>query len=204
MPRLWLKFCGLVRPADFDHAISLGADAVGIIAVPSSPRFLALNEAAVLGARARGASKLTLVLQDPDSGFAREYIAATNPDLLQFHGAESEAEAAGHGLPYIKATRTLDAASLRLLRTHEAAWALMLDSPEVTAELLAMLEASSASKPCRCILAGGLTVQNLAERLSAVTPFGIDVSRGIESSPRVKDQNKMTEFAHAVRANQIG
>ncbi|MBI5060618.1 phosphoribosylanthranilate isomerase [candidate division KSB1 bacterium] len=203
MSALWLKFCGIVRAEDLDTAVSLGVDAVGIIAVPHTPRAVSLAEAALLGDRPRGSSKLVVVFQDSDPGFIREYISAARPDLLQFHGRESSGFAESFSIPYIKAVRGEDSASFVLLAAHANSWAILIDNPAGADQLTSRLASDPQLAGRRLVLAGGLNVSDLSDRVARLRPFGVDVSRGIEGSPRMKSEQKMIEFVHAARAIKV-
>ncbi len=177
---------------DFAFAVELGVNAVGVICVPNTPRFVELEELAKLARLPRGHSQLVLVFQNASSEFVTTCIEIARPDVLQFHGDETAFYCASFGLPYIKATR--DGQQISKLLDHSAAHAILIDIPE----LMRPIHALQIQKPI--ILAGQLTELNVGACIRKHKPFGVDVSRGIEIEPRKKDHILMTQFAEAVRA----
>lgn len=193
----WIKLCGLVRPEDVEFAGELGVNAVGIVAVPESPRFVSLAEARQISRAPRGDCRLTLVVRDAGRELITVYIEACNPDLLQFHGNESPAYCASFGMPYIKVVRSGSPADLTELGAHTEAAFWMMDVKHSISQAPDLF-AQGDSRPW--ILAGGLGVQNVADRIRLLHPYGVDVSRGIEREPRKKDHQLMRAFIHAVRS----
>lgn len=186
--KVWLKFCGMCRVSDFSLAVALGADAIGLICVPNTPRYVNDDDLRALAALPRGKSQLTLVFQNTPDPVVRERIAVAKPDLLQFHGEETPGFAESFGIPYIKATK--NASQFPELALHNNAFAWLIDDPEYDVDLSVQPHA----KPI--IIAGQISLGNLRERIEKCRPFGVDVSRGIELEPRKKDTKLMTEFAH--------
>ncbi len=191
----WIKLCGLVQPDDFRLAVELGVDAIGVVAVPDTLRCISLDDAQILGDINRDTSLLAMVTQDGAEAWIKAYISACRPDLLQFHGHETPQFCASFGLPYIKVARSLDQAELVSLAAHGEARYWMLDLKTEIAEIPGMV----AELPVPWILAGGLNVQNVADQIRRLQPFGVDVSRGIEELPRKKNRDKMRAFVHAIR-----
>lgn len=200
--RTRIKFCGMTRAQDVAHAEQLGVDAIGLVLVPKSPRFIAPSMAAQL----RATTKLTTVVlfQDADAPFVQRAIEQVRPDVLQFHGDESEAFCASFGLPYLKAVSMHAPQDLARLRdTFASAAGLLLDSHVAgglggTGHAFDWSAVTPIDKPI--VLAGGLTATNVGEGISRVHPAAVDVSSGIEQKPGVKDSAKMRDFVEAVRA----
>lgn len=197
---MWVKFCGITQPADFAEAVRLGVDAIGIITVPSSPRCVKHSQLLDLASLDRGASKVVLVTQDQSHDIIALAVEALKPDLLQLHGDESPAECASFGLNYIKATRVQNVDVLDALTKHESAWAWLIDRKVIVDSEQNVYSLLAENPARRIIIAGGLTPQNVAERIAATSPFGVDVSSGIESAPGVKDHVKMKLFLKSVNA----
>ena len=199
--RTRIKFCGMTRAQDIALAEQLGVDAIGFVLVPKSPRFIAPAMAAQL----RATTKLTTVLlfQDADAPFVQGAIEQVKPDLLQFHGDESEAFCASFGLPYLKAVSMHAPQDLPRLRdTFASAAGLLLDSHVAgglggTGHAFDWSAVTPIDKPI--VLAGGLNAANVGEGISRVHPAAVDVSSGIEQKPGVKDSAKMRDFVEAVR-----
>jgi phosphoribosylanthranilate isomerase len=137
----------------------------------------------------RGHTKFVLVVQEPSRDDVIQCVDLLAPDMIQFHGTESPEFAESFGLPYIKATRCAE--DVAHLRKHTAAFAHMLDSETIDGN-------ETLSLP-RLIIAGGLTCEIVAERIAMLKPWGVDVSRGIERYPGVKDEELMSNFLRTVR-----
>jgi phosphoribosylanthranilate isomerase len=203
--RTRIKFCGITRAEDLAAAAACGADAVGLVLVPESPRALSLEAAQALRQRLPPFVCAVALLRNPSAAAVRETLQIVRPDLLQFHGEEPEEFCAGFGVPYIKAIPmhgdlrpVLDRA-----RAYRSATALLLDG-HAPGELGGRgrgfdwgQAAGAFAKPM--ILAGGLDAQNVAAAILALRPYAVDVSSGIEAgTPGVKDSGKMAAFARAV------
>ncbi|ANF57797.1 phosphoribosylanthranilate isomerase [Halotalea alkalilenta] len=200
--RTRIKFCGLTREDDVDAAVEAGADALGFVLWPGSKRAVTLERLEALSARVPPFVARVGLFVDQDA----EVIAAAAPclDLLQFHGDEPPQACAGFGTPWLKALRMregldLDAAAQR----YAGARGLLLDAwrpgvPGGTGETFdwARIPAWLAS---RIVLAGGLDAGNVAEAITRVRPYAVDVSGGIEAAPGRKDHERMAAFAAAVR-----
>ncbi len=198
---MWIKLCGIVRPVDFELAVALEVDAVGVVSVKGTPRCISSDEARELGSLDRKKTKLVLVVQDPDKQELNEMILMLKPDLLQFHGQESAEFASQFSLPYIKATRSTSDSAIALLKSHRDAFAWIVDSRDDSDKRrLLFSHLIESHKDRRVILAGGLSPDNVRTRMMQVLPFGVDVSGGIEVRPREKDPDLMRRFVHAVRA----
>ena len=197
---MWIKFCGLVRPEDFEVAVSLAVDAIGVIAVPGTPRCVTAEEGSILSCLPRGNSKLTLVFQDPEANYAKEMISALQPDLLQFHGSESHRDIAAYGLPYLKTVRGVRRRDVELLSEHRDAFAWLIDVPDLNYDVAGRMYHLRDAHPQRqLIVAGGLNLSNISRIMQHVRPWGVDISRGIEMTPRQKDHRLMKQFVEAVR-----
>lgn len=201
--RTRIKFCGIRRPGDRDAAVALGVDAIGLILVPASPRFVEPERAAKLRAGLPPFVASVVLFKDADAGFVQEAIDAVNPDLLQFHGSEPEDFCASFGRPYLKALAMGGKVSLpRAARSYASATGLLLDSHAPggmggRGETFAWRKAPAIKKPL--LLAGGLNPDNVAKGIALMRPFAVDVSSGIEARPGVKDSEKMRAFVAAVQ-----
>ncbi len=189
---VWIKYCGFCNSTDYSFAIALGIDAVGLICVPDTPRFVSDAELSKLGKMRRGKAKLVLVFQDADSSFVEQRIDLANPDMLQFHGQESAEFAESFNLPYIKATR--DSSELHLLYPHQKAFAWMIDDPAFTG----IQDELPGDRPI--IVASGLDPTNIVERIEQCRPFGVDIARGIQRDDRHKDPLTMIKIEYLVRS----
>lgn len=199
--RTRVKLCGLTRVEDVDVAVAAGADALGFVLWPGSRRAVDEERLAELAARVPAFVTRVGLFVDQDSALIER--CAPYLDLLQFHGDESPAFCAGFGRPWIKALRMRDDLDLHTAaQAYRGAQALLLDAyrpgvPGGTGETFDWSRIpAELAKPV--ILAGGLDADNVAWAISAVSPFAVDVSGGVEASPGIKDADHIMAFFAAV------
>jgi phosphoribosylanthranilate isomerase len=206
MKRTRIKLCGLRRVEDVEAACTLGADAVGFVCHPPSPRFVAPDDLAGLVRALAPFVTPVLLFVDAAPAAIRRALDAVPEALLQFHGTESAAECAAYGRPYLRAV-TLGAGSdlLDFEREFATARALLVDAPTpghggggVTFDWKLIPDRRWRTVPL--VLAGGLTSANVGAAIEQVRPDAVDVSSGIESARGVKSVRLMQEFVAAVRA----
>ena len=207
--RTRIKFCGMCREQDIDYALGLGVDAIGLILVPGTPRAVSLDQAAALRARVPALVSCVALVMDAEPDLLRAVLDQVKPDLLQFHGRESESDCAKWQCPYLKAIPMADpAVGLEWMQRYPSARGLVLDAHGVG-------EAGGAgrafdwtqipgSQRQRMILAGGLGPQNVSAAIETVRPWAGDVSSGIEQSPGLTSAERMLEFVLAVRSADAG
>jgi phosphoribosylanthranilate isomerase len=211
--RTRVKICGLTRAEDVRAACALGADAVGFVCHPASPRFV---EPARLAALAQAIAPLVtpvLLFVDAPRAVVEAALAGVPQAWLQFHGDESPDECNAFGRPYLRAVAL--GAGVDLLefeRRFARASALLADTPgaSATASPTAAYGGSGrtfdwnrvparAARGLPLFLAGGLNADNVAAAVTRVRPYAVDVSSGVESAPGVKDTERMRRFIAAVR-----
>lgn len=209
-----VKICGLSTEATLDAALDAGADMVGLVFFPKSPRNVSIDRAAILASRARGKAEIVALVVDANDTLLAEIAATVRPDLFQFHGHETAhriaAERARHGLPVMKAVAIADAADVARARTFaEVADRLLLDAkPPKTPQALPggnglafdWRLVAGLDPPLPFMLSGGLTPETVAAAIGLVKPEAVDVSSGVESAPGVKDPARIEAFVRAVRA----
>lgn len=183
-------------------AASLGADAVGLIFYPQSPRALSLEQAEQLLKQKPFWLKTIAVLVNPELEWLASLIQRLPVDGLQFHGEESPEFCEAAGLPYIKA---LPARSEEYLSTeskkYQSAAGLLVDT--ATSQYggsgktfdWAMVPAFLRS---RLILAGGLSPDNVQEAVKQVRPMAVDINSGVEERPGIKNHVKMQALVHSL------
>ena len=201
-----IKFCGLTRLPDIELAVSLGVDYIGLVFADGSPRRIDISLASRLALAARSGSTppaIVALVRDADTGFIDDVIARVAPDLLQFHGAESEAFCAGFGQRYWKSIG-MDGAGDRLamIEAYPSADAVLLDAHEPgagggTGHTFDWTRWPRLDRPL--VLAGGLHPGNVAAAIRVTRPYAVDVSSGIESAPGIKDAALMRAFVETVR-----
>lgn len=200
-----IKCCGLTRIDDVQRAARLGADAVGFVMTRRSKRFVDPVAAASLRDVVPPFVTTVALVMDDDRAYIDEILRVLRPDILQFHGEETDDFCASFGVRYLKAVAMGEGASaLPRLRAYPRAAGLLLDGHGL-GELGGSgqrfdwsLMPKDLAQPL--VLAGGLTAENVGEAIRIARPWGVDVSSGIEASPGIKDGAKMERFISAVRA----
>lgn len=201
--RTRIKFCGMTRPGDVRLAVELGADAVGLVFAAASPRRLEPGQAEALRAAVPPLVSAVALFMDNPGSEVEAVIRRIKPDLLQFHGAESDAFCRGFGLPFVKVLAMGGGGdALALRKRYPSASAFLLDghAPGESGGNGVSFDWSRVpvlGKPV--FLAGGLKPGNVAEAVRAVRPYAVDVSSGIESAPGLKDGGRMQAFVDEVR-----
>jgi phosphoribosylanthranilate isomerase len=214
--RTRIKMCGFTREADVQAAVQAGADAIGFVLYPPSPRAVSIERAAELAALLPAFVTPVLLFVNETPERVQAACTAVPGALLQFHGDETPEDCLAMsrltGRPHLKAARIpLEAASsfdlLEFAQLHHHALAILLDAhvdgfggggkafnwsllpPSVNAHL---------------VLSGGLTPANVADGIRSLRPrarsLAVDVSSGIESGKGLKDADKIRQFVDAVRA----
>ncbi|HLL26284.1 MAG TPA: phosphoribosylanthranilate isomerase [Xanthobacteraceae bacterium] len=208
-----VKICGIKDLAAMDAALEAGADLVGLVFFPPSPRAVTMDAAAKLAARARGRARVTALVVDANDSLLAGIVEHAKPDLLQLHGAESTERVAAirsrFGRPVMKAIPVAEAADLRAVPDYEAvADRILFDArPPKDANRpgghgrafdWALLAGFKRKQPM--MLSGGLTPENVAEAIAIVRPDAVDVSSGVERAPGEKDLAKIASFVKNARA----
>lgn len=200
-----IKICGITREEDALAAAGYGADFLGFIFVPSTPRFVEPERAAAIAAavRARGhAPKIAGVFRDASNDYIRAIAALAGLDIVQLHGAESDDDIRELGLPAVKTLRVRDALPATQA-TPSAAWLLFDTYDERRAGGTgrsfdwALLSSYERSKPF--FLSGGLGPDNVAAAISLVRPDAVDVGSGVEAAPGVKDHGKLARLFERIK-----
>lgn len=197
-----IKICGVTRAEDALLAARLGADALGFNFWPRSKRYLAPEAARAIVRRLPPYVAAVGVFVDASRDELLRAIEASGVTAVQLHGDEPPELCASLPVPVVKAIRVADAHALALLASYEVS-GFLLDAPGTgyggmgrTFDWSIAVEAA-ASVPV--VLAGGLTPENVAEAIRVVRPWGVDVASGVESSPGVKDEDKVRRFIAAAR-----
>jgi phosphoribosylanthranilate isomerase len=213
---LIVKICGLSTPATLDVALQAGADLVGFVFFPPSPRHLDLSRAQELGTQVRGRAGKVALTVDADDATLAGIVEALRPDLLQLHGKETVDRIRQikrtFGLPVMKAIGIDTAADLAVLPRYAAvADRLLFDArPPKDATRPGglgvpfdwrLLENLAPGIPF--VLSGGLTAGNIQDAVQITRAGGVDVSSGVESGPGVKDAGMIRDFIQAARAAEI-
>ena len=204
--RTRVKICGITRIADARAAAEAGADAIGLVFYPPSPRFLSIERACEIRDTLPPFVQTVALFVNPDAAQVSQVIGRVHPALLQFHGEESPEFCAQFGLPYVKAHRVRSGvnsavSALEYLRPFSQAAAWLFDShvPEYggVGEIFDWSLVPATDKPV--ILSGGLSTTNVAAAIRSVRPWGVDVSSGVEAAKGIKDAAKIAAFIKEVR-----
>jgi phosphoribosylanthranilate isomerase len=198
-----VKICGITRPADARAAAEAGADAIGLVFYPPSPRFLNVERALEIRDALPPFVQTVALFVNPDAAQVAQVIGRVRPAMLQFHGEETPQFCGDFGLPYIKACRVKPGLDLlEYLRPFSRATAWLLDSHvEEYGGVGERFDWSLAPAVCErpLVLSGGLAPGNVAEAIRRVRPWGVDVSSGVESAKGIKDAAKIAAFVAEVR-----
>jgi len=208
--RTRVKICGITRSADARAAAEAGADAIGLVFYPPSPRYLSVERAVEIRDALPPFVQTVALFVNPDAAQVAQVIGRLKPAAMQFHGEETPQFCAQFGVPWIKAARVKGEARevdlLEYLRPFSGAMAWLLDS-HVQAyggvgerfdwSLVPAALRNGGDKPL--ILSGGLARENVAEAVRRVRPWGVDVSSGVESAKGIKDAAKIAAFIAEVR-----
>jgi phosphoribosylanthranilate isomerase len=201
--RTRIKICGITRPGDAVSAAQAGADAIGLVFYPPSPRFLNVERAREIRDALPPFVQAVALFVNPDAAQVAQAIGRVHPALLQFHGEETPEFCAQFGLPYIKACRVAQGVDLlKYLRPFSAASGWLLDAQVeeyggVGASFDWSLVPATLQRPL--VLSGGLTRENVGEAVRRVRPWAVDVSSGVELSKGIKDAAKIAAFIAEVR-----
>jgi phosphoribosylanthranilate isomerase len=215
MQRTRIKICGITREQDLRAAVDAGADAVGFVFYPNSPRFIAPEQLRLISHALPPFVSGVALFVNPTVAQVHQAVDAAPIALLQFHGDETPAECAAIAAtvkrPFVRAFRVKpDTSALELLESEAQYRAA---SPWFTGLLLdtwvdayggagKVFDWSVIPKELapRVVLSGGLSVQNVTGAVAQVRPFAVDISSGVEAAKGIKDARKIAAFIDAVRA----
>lgn len=199
-----VKICGITRPEDALAAAQAGADAIGLVFYPSSPRHVNPEVAArIVKALPPFVTSVGLFV-DASEAEVRSVLEQVPLDMLQFHGDEPDVFCRQFGLPYLKALRVQPHDDLDALAAQwPGATGILLDSfkpgvPGGTGERFdwSMIP---AKRSWTLVLAGGLEFDNVRQAIDLAQPWAVDVSGGVEAAKGIKDPEKINAFVHEVK-----
>lgn len=212
---LTVKICGLKTPAALDAALAAGADMVGFVFFPPSPRHLRLEDACELAARVKSRAAIVALTVNATDELFTDIVRALRPDMLQLHGQETPdrvvAVRTRFGRPVMKALPIATREDLSPIRTYaHVADRLLFDArapkdatrPGGLGKPFDWRLLAGVNPGAPFMLSGGLDVDNVAEAIAITNAPGVDVSSGVESRPGVKDPAKIRAFIRAARATE--
>jgi len=201
---MFVKICGITRPADASAAVEAGANALGFVFWPNSPRFVDPYAArAIVGKLPPFVVPVGVFVNQPVE-YVRGVAALVGLGAVQLHGDEDPAYLAGIRYAVIKAVSVGDRPDQ--LDQWSPRTMLLLDVRDPvarggTGRTIDWTAAASIARRRRSLLAGGLSPDNVAEAIALVQPYGIDVSSGVERSPGVKDPARIRALFEAVNGH---
>lgn len=212
---LVVKICGLSTRATLDAALTAGADMVGLVFFPPSPRHVGLDAARDLADAARGHAGIVALTVDADDNQLEAIMTAVGPDLLQLHGRETPERIAAikrrFALPVMKAVPVATRDDLTTLPAYAAvADRILFDARAPKGATRpgglgatfdwTLLQGLDLALPF--MVSGGLSADNVADAVRITRAGGVDISSGVESSPGVKDPDLIRAFIRAARATE--
>ena len=212
---LIVKICGLSTRETLDVALQAGADMVGFVFFPPSPRHISLETARELGKQARGRATKVALTVDADDATLANIVEALQPDILQLHGKETVARLRdikqSFGLPVMKVIGVETAADLTPLPGYAAVADRILFDARAPRDATRpgglgavfdwhLLEDLDLERPF--MVSGGLHAGTVAEAVRVTRAGGVDVSSGVERTPGLKDPEMIRNFIHAARATE--
>jgi phosphoribosylanthranilate isomerase len=198
------KICGITSLQDALHASQCGADSIGLVFHPPSVRFIDMARALEIRHALPPFITLTALFLDEREDWVAEVVRDLRPDCLQFHGNETAKFCEAFDVPYIKSIPMgSNEDPSDYAQQHKNAQGFLFDS-NVAGRQGGSGDTFDWSKipPAfehRLILAGGINPLNVADAISQVRPWAVDVSSGVEVSRGVKSRNLITRFFHEVK-----
>ena len=213
MAETLVKICGLSSEEVLDAALAAGADRIGLVFFPKSPRHVGFERARALAQRARGRAEIVALTVDAEDAALDAIMAAAAPDMVQLHGRETPVRvteiAARTGRRIIKALGVAGSRDLDAVPAYAAAASEILFDAKPTADA-ALPGGNGLAFDWRVLagldlavpfmLSGGLDPDNVGRALTVTGAPAVDVSSGVETAPGVKSPEKIRAFIRAVRA----
>lgn len=201
-----VKICGITRPEDAVAAVELGAQALGFIFWPESPRFIDPHRARRIVAGLPPFVTTVGVFVNQSAPHVNAVANVAGMSAVQLHGDETPAAIAEVNRPVLKALAIGPAFVPESLDAWPAHAMILLDVHDPaarggTGRTIDWQQAAAAARRRRVVLAGGLTPENVGGAIDAVRPFGIDVSSGVESRPGIKDHARLRALFEAMHAH---
>ncbi|HJZ73264.1 MAG TPA: phosphoribosylanthranilate isomerase [Vicinamibacterales bacterium] len=197
---MFVKICGVTRAGDALAAVEAGANAIGFVFWPDSPRFVDPYRARAIAARLPPFVTAVGLFVNQPAAHVNAVASLVRLGAVQLHGDETPGFAATIASPVIKAL-PVSAADAWPLETT-----LLLDAHDPvrrggTGRTIDWSAAAAIAARRRVLLAGGLTPENVADAIAHVRPFGVDVSSGVERAPGIKDHQRLRALFEAIHGN---
>jgi phosphoribosylanthranilate isomerase len=208
-----VKICGLKTAAAVEAALAGGADYVGFVFYPPSPRNISPEAAAEIASGARGRAKIVALFVDPDDALLERVVTALAPDLIQLHGRETPERVAEirarFERPVMKAIKVETASeAAQALRYLGVADLILFDAkapkdstrPGGHGAVFDWHALDGVKDKVAYMLSGGLTAENVAQSIRVTGADAVDVSSGVEARPGEKDTRLIAKFLAAAKA----
>ncbi len=210
-----VKICGLSTEASVDCAIAAGADYVGLVFYPPSPRYIEPNKAAALADRARGKTRIVALVVDADDALLDEITRHVDPDIIQAHGSETPERVAEiakvTNRPVIKAVKVREQGDIATATVYDECASMILYDAKAPEDLPNGLPGGNGiafdwtllekgRNATEFMLSGGLDAGNVAEAIEMTGAPNVDVSSGVERSPGDKDLDLIRKFVEAAKS----
>ncbi|MBN8742833.1 MAG: phosphoribosylanthranilate isomerase [Thiomonas arsenitoxydans] len=205
--RTRIKICGITRVEDAQAAASSGADAIGLVFYPPSPRNVSVAQARDIAFSLPPFVSVVALFVNAAPDLVEEVIDQIRPALLQFHGDETPQDCARYRHPYIRAARMREGLDLLdFVSRFSTSQALVLDTDQPGygggGEVFDWSRIP-ANVALPLVLSGGLHAANVTHAIRQVRPWAVDVSSGVEASKGIKSAQRIAEFIAAVRAADL-
>jgi len=207
MTRTRVKICGITREQDAVAVVQAGADALGLVFYPKSPRHVTLGQARRIATAVAPFVTVTGLFVNATEDLVREVLADVPLGLLQFHGQETNQQCNCFGLPFIKSIAMQSETDLlSMMSGYPDAAGFLLDAwqPEIHGGGGVAFDWQQVPEETHVpiILAGGLTPGNVATAIRLVKPYAVDVSTGVEHDKGIKSREKIDAFMREVRNSE--
>jgi phosphoribosylanthranilate isomerase len=202
---VFVKICGITRLDDAHAAVNAGADALGFVFWPQSPRFIEPDAAREIVATLPPSVTPIGVFVDQPADHVNAIVAQVGLGVVQLHGSENEAYAQTMTRPVMKAVAVAEGRAPSIDNWPPEVTVLLDVHDPVrkggTGRTIDWTTASEIAKGRNIMLAGGLTPENVGDAIARVRPYGIDVSSGVESTPGIKDHERIRALFEAVHGS---
>jgi len=202
---MFVKICGITRLEDARAAVEAGADALGFVFWPKSPRYVAPETARDIVSTLPATVTAIGVFVDQPAAEVNDIAARVGLGAVQLHGDEDEAYVESMSRPVVKAV-AVEPDAVPIIGVWPSNVTVLLDVHDPikkggTGRTVDWTIAAELAERRDVVLAGGLTPENVGEAIDAVRPYGIDVSSGVESEPGIKDHGRLKALFEAVHGS---
>ena len=199
-----VKICGITSSEQAQMAQQYGADALGLVIYEKSPRYVNIEQAAKIRGSMTSESLAIALLVNPSESLVRQVIDQVKPDFIQFHGDETPEFCHQFNFPFIRAVRMREGLDIDAeVAAYKAEGGFLFDawSEDLYGGTGHSFDWSRlpTTTDYQLILAGGLTTNNVNQAVAMTKPYMVDVSGGVESSPGVKDPQKVKAFINEAK-----